>query len=346
MKFKQLTYHDRQNIESMFNKGYSKKEIAAFIGCDLSTIYRELKRGAYMKRNSDYTEYCSYSADIAQHDNNRKESNKGSGVKITYSMSEYIRRTISRKWSVRTLVGYARKNDIPISSYSAVYSYIRKGLVSGVNEEAILKYKRKYHHVKTAKRGSLFPSISSRPHEVDSRQVFGHWELDTVIGKQTGKEQVLLVLTERKTRYELVRKLYDKTAASVTDALNDIVHSCKDIFRTITCDNGTEFSDYHSMSKLSDIYYCHAYSSWERGSNENANKLIRKVYPKGTDFSVIKSRHAQMLQDYINHYPRGIFNYECSETLFVKECDKLHVNTDAIIKHLNGLDSVEGKICN
>lgn len=337
-KFKQLTYHDRLNIEIMMKKKYSKKEIAEFVGCDLSTIYRELKRGAYTRRNSDYTEIVAYSADVGQKYNETREKNKSVGVDISDSMSEYIRTSIRKKWSVRALVGYAETHNIPIKSYSTIYSYIKRGLIVGVGKKAIHKHKSKYKRVHFQKQYKLYPSISLRPVEVNSRSAVGHWELDTVVGKRNGIKETLLVLTERKTRFEIVRKMPDRTSCSVVECLKDIITSAtKKIFHSITCDNGVEFSDYMNLSKFAAFYYCHAYSSWERGSNENANRLIRKIYPKGSSFDKLTSKDIYNLQKYINEYPRSIFNYSNAETMFKNEIDKIYVNSDEILKILYGI---------
>ncbi len=157
--------------------------------------------------------------------------------------------------------------------------------------------KPKQKQVKTASRPPAGESIERRPIEIFSRTSFGHWEMDSVVGKQKSKP-ILLVLTERLTRYEIIIPLPDKTAASVINALNELEkeygYLFHLVFKTITVDNGSEFSDCKGMErsingniKRTKIYYCHPYSSWERGSNENQNKLIRRYFPKGTDFSEV-----------------------------------------------------------
>ena len=152
--------------------------------------------------------------------------------------------------------------------------------------------------------------------------------MDTVIGKAKGKGQVLLVLTERSTRQEIIMKLRHKTAAEVVHALNRLERRYGRrfplLFKSITVDNGAEFMDctgmeksYRSKAQRTKIYYCHPYSAWERGSNENANAMIRRFIPKGTPIENYSEQDIQRIQDWMNRYPRKILDYKCSDDLFL-----------------------------
>ena len=151
--------------------------------------------------------------------------------------------------------------------------------------------------------------------------------MDTVY---TSKKDVykpsLLVLTERMTRYELIFKMRDRTAGSVVRVLNALerslgVQNFRKQYSSITVDNGSEFADVEGLEKScrsvsrnrTKMYYCHSHQSWERGSNENANKLIRRHFPKGTDFSQVSATEIAEVQDWINHYPREILNWDLLE---------------------------------
>lgn len=168
-------------------------------------------------------------------------------------------------------------------------------------------------------------SIDERPFTAKERR-FGDWEMDTVVGRR-GTKTALLVLTERYSRYEIIIKLESKTKEEVVKALNKLEEQYKDrfskIFKTITVDNGVEFLDTHGLEKsiYSDkqrttIYYAHAYSSCERGSNENNNRFIRKFIKKGMDIGKFTVEYIQYIQDWMNKYPRRIFNYNCAENIF------------------------------
>ena len=143
----------------------------------------------------------------------------------------------------------------------------------------------------------------------------------------------LLVLTERKTRKEIIMLLKEHTAAAVVKALDRLERRLgakfREIFKSITVDNGSEFADYEGMKRSrrgkkdrTRIYYCHPYSSWERGSNENQNKLVRRHIPKGTDFDDKTQREVEKIEEWINNYPRRIFDYRTSEQLFEEELRK------------------------
>ena len=195
--------------------------------------------------------------------------------------------------------------------------------------------KRKYTHVKHYHlKNPLCKCITDRAPEIAFREDLGHWEQDTVVGKAKGKNAVLLVLSERKTRYEIVLKIPSKSARSVCDALNKLRRKCgrnfKDIFKTITVDNGTEFSDTKNMEKYCPIYYCHPYSSWERGTNENINKMIRRHIPKGKDITPYTHKDIRYIQNWINNYPRKILGWQTAKEAFQAELTKLGITNCAL----------------
>lgn len=199
----------------------------------------------------------------------------------------------------------------------SIYNYIRAGLIPGVTmkQMAYVKKKRKKEQIKRLPRVKEAPSIDDRPKDILTRSEFGHWEIDTVYSGKGCSSACLLVLTERKTLYELVYKMPDRTAASTVKVLNRIERKIgrrkfRDIFKTITCDNGVEFLDYYQMIKhnRTELYYCHPYCSSERGSNENQNKLIRRWIPKGDDIGLYNKKDVAAIQDWINEMPRRKFN--------------------------------------
>ena len=184
---------------------------------------------------------------------------------------------------------------------------------------------------KTQARAAAGDSIEKRPEEIDTREEFGHWEMDTVIGKKGESQHSLLVLTERKTREELMFLLTEHTSEQVVSFINRLEDQWREkfnrIFKTITVDNGTEFSDCDGLQKsiLQDgenrtkIYYCHPYSSYERGSNENQNKLVRRKVPKGTNFDDRTEDDIKEVENWINNYPRLLFGWETAQMQFDKE---------------------------
>ena len=158
--------------------------------------------------------------------------------------------------------------------------------------------------------------------------------MDCVVGKQ-GTTAALLVLTERMLRQEIVRKISDKTTGSVVEQIDRLEQDLgperfRMIFKTITVDNGSEFQDVEGIErhilgegKRTTMYFCHPYCSSERGSNENQNKLIRRHYPKGTDFTNVKQEDVDKVESWINNYPREIFDWKCSEDLFQEKIKEI-----------------------
>lgn len=342
--FKHLSQNDRIKMETMLNSGHKVVEVAEYLHVHRSTIYREIKRGEYTHRNSDYTEETRYSSDLGQKNHDWNAQGKGRNIKIGNDrpLAEYIEgKIIEDKYSPEAALAAAAESGIEFTtsiSVRTLYRYIDKGIfLKLTNKDLPVKGKRKKHNkrVRVQKRASAGESIENRPDEVKDRENFGHWEMDTVKGKQGVTKSCMLVLTERKTRDEIIVKLPDQKAASVVEAIDRLERKWGDmftkVFRSITVDNGVEFSDYeglersvlHEGEKRTFAFYCHPYSSWERGSNENNNRLIRRHIPKGEDFDEKQERDIEYIENWINNYPRGIFGFKTSAQLFEEEIRKL-----------------------
>lgn len=342
--FKHLSQNDRIKMETMLNSAHKVVEVAEYLHVHRSTIYREIKRGEYTHRNSDYTEETRYSSDLGQKNHDWNAQGKGRNIKIGNDrpLAEYIEgKIIEDKYSPEAALAAAAESGIEFTtsiSVRTLYRYIDKGIfLKLTNKDLPVKGKRKKHNkrVKVQKRASAGESIENRPDEVKDREIFGHWEMDTVKGKQGVTKSCMLVLTERKTRDEIIVKLPDQKAASVVEAIDRLERKWGDmftkVFRSITVDNGVEFSDYeglersvlHEGEKRTFAFYCHPYSSWERGSNENNNRLIRRHIPKGEDFDEKQDRDIEYIENWINNYPRGIFGFKTSAQLFEEEIRKL-----------------------
>nr|DAW88673.1 MAG TPA: RNaseH [Bacteriophage sp.] len=342
--FKHLSQNDRIKMETMLNSGHKVVEVAEYLHVHRSTIYREIKRGEYTHRNSDYAEETRYSSDLGRKNHDWNAQGKGRNIKIGNDrpLAEYIEgKIIEDKYSPEAALAAAAESGIEFTtsiSVRTLYRYIDKGIfLKLTNKDLPVKGKRKKHNkrVKVQKRASAGESIENRPDEVKDREIFGHWEMDTVKGKQGVTKSCMLVLTERKTRDEIIVKLPDQKAASVVEAIDRLERKWGDmftkVFRSITVDNGVEFSDYeglersvlHEGEKRTFAFYCHPYSSWERGSNENNNRLIRRHIPKGEDFDEKQDRDIEYIENWINNYPRGIFGFKTSAQLFEEEIRKL-----------------------
>ena len=206
---------------------------------------------------------------------------------------------------------------LSILSVSLLVNSIGFGFIPGVTL-ANLPYPRRKRKKRSVRRAAHAPaglSIEQRPCEINSRSTFGHWEMDSVIGKSRGKGQSVLVLTERLTRYELVFKVSDKTAATT----NLIVESTlskfpKGTFKSITVDNGAEFAAAYALPLP--VYYCHPFRSSERGSNENANRLIRRYFRKGESLAHRTQKDCDIVARAINSMHRKVLGYRTAEEVF------------------------------
>lgn len=336
--YKTLTWNDRLKIEAWLRVNTPKKIMAEALGVHISTIYREIKRGQYEHLNSDWTTEMRYSPEISEQKKQEYLRAKGGDLKIGNDMeyANYLEYKVAvDKYAPGAILGEIKRKGLQFDttiSKTTFYRYIELGVfLTLTNKDLPVKRNKtehKYDKVQRAKRPPKGESIEKRPEEIAERFTFGHWEMDCVEGKK-GTKKTLLVLTERKTRNEIIRLMPDKTAASVVAALNKLEKELGTdmfarIFQSITVDNGSEFSDYTGIEQSSlhpdrnrtKLYYCHPYSSYERGSNENQNKMVRRHYPKGYDFTNTTPAEIRKLEKWINNYPRKIFDYYTSAELY------------------------------
>ena len=339
--YKRITKTDRYKIEALYNTGHSCTYIARALGFSPSGIWHEIRHGLYEHLNSDYTTKTKYSADRAQQYTNFNRTTKGAQLKIGNDhaflaiVEEYI---LKRKLSPAAALAQMKRDQVRTTtniSLRTLYSYIDKGLFPHLtNKNLPMRGIRKIRvHRKPIKRGPVGTSIEKRPSEVLSRAEFGHWEMDSVIGRQT-KGETLLVFTERKTRFEMIFRAKDKSALSTVHILNRIERalgkSFPCVFRSITVDNGCEFSAVTRLEtsclanrRRTQMYYCHPYTSCERGSNENQNRLIRRFIPKGTRIESVTAADLRFIQNWMNDLPRKLHSWQTASELFECELGKL-----------------------
>ena len=215
---------------------------------------------------------------------------------------------------------------------TTLYNWIYRGDVFLNVTEADLLYKgnrrnegRKAgdnHRARSAKGDT----IEQRPEEINSRETIGNWEMDSVMGCK-GSKAALVVLTERLTRYPVIIRVPDHTMESVVRALDRMERRMgakfREVFRSITVDNGCEFQDCEGMERSkrarkprTKIFYCHPYSAYERGSNENMNRIIRRFFPKGTNFDNVSAAEVAEVAEWLANYPRRILGWKTPQTLY------------------------------
>lgn len=329
--FKHLSFRQRLQIEVMQKQKCSAREIAQELGVHISTIYRELKRGDYVRQTSEYEFVHRYSPDIAHRRYRENQTACGPALKIgrNHEFAKWVEYMILKaKYSPAAVCALMSEQPFGLTlCRQTLYRYIDKGVFLSLTNKDLPQGRRKRTY-KKVKRERLphGRSIELRPESVADRSEFGHWEMDSVCGPSSSKPR-LLVLTERKSRYELIFKVRSGSAQNVVSVLDRLERKYGDsfsqLFRTITVDNGSEFSDTEGMERScrsgaprTTVYHCHPYCSSERGSNENANKLIRRWFPKGTDFRSVRASDVQFVQDWMNLYPRKILAYRPSQAVF------------------------------
>ena len=343
-KWRQLTFHDRLKIEALHRAGHSQTEIAKQIGTHRSTICRELKRGRYIHTLKEgLYEEVRYSSEMAQGKYEEARKNRGTVLKIGKDIkyANYLEKRVLEGLSPAAVLGElkakGKENEFETRiCVTTFYSYIDKGVfLSLTNKDLTEKSKpkkNKKHKVKRQKKASAGTSIEKRPEEIETREEFGHWEMDSIVGPQGKSKATVLTLSERKTRKEITLKMADKSAANVVAALDRLEEKWGDmfsqVFKSITVDNGTEFAFWEALEKSKDsdrkrttLYYCHAYCSSERGTNENLNRMARRKVPKGTNFDDIPEKEIESIADWMNSYPRRILNYHTSGEMFEKEVE-------------------------
>lgn len=324
-KFKHLTKEKRAQIEILLRRGVPKAEIAKEIGIARSTLYNELKRGTVEQMDSELKGYHAYFHDAGQrvYEEHRKNSRNSLKFAKAYAFLQYAEeQMLHQKLSPDAVCGRARLEEKFEESVctKTLYNYIDQGLLMIKNIDLTLKTRRK------TKRGRLRQerrqygmNIDQRPEPANTRTEPGHWEIDTVIGRKDSGA-VLLTLDERVTRKRHIVKIPSRTAAAVQEGMEKLAAIYGDQFRTvfksITSDNGPEFARLSEALPGISVYYADPYSSYQRGTNEKQNSLVRRFFPKGRSFDDVPDEAIANVESWINNLPRKIFNYHTSDEIF------------------------------
>lgn len=336
-KGKHLTERERYQIEVLLKERIKPVEIAKRLERNRRTIEREISRGSVFLMKTDLTYMKEYCADTGQSVYDKNSQNKGPTLKIghDHELARHIENRIIRdRYSPDAVIGEIKAKGLKFKVQicaKTVYNYIDKEIFMNLtNKDLPVKRNRKkgtYKRVRIVHKNLKGISIEQRDERIDKREEYGHWEMDCVVGKQGGSSAALLVLSERKSREEIIRKIPEKTQECVKRELDKLERKYKSKFyrkfQTITVDNGSEFLDFKGLedsilkvgNKRTKLYYAHPYSSWERGTNENSNKLIRRFIPKGTDIGKISISEVKRIEQWMNNYPRRILGYKTANEI-------------------------------
>lgn len=326
-----MTRDERYQLEALRRNRIPVAEIARQLGFSRQTIYNELRRGQYV-HTSDYKDELRYSADKGHQIQRYNATAKGRPLKIGHDhcYAAYLEHKIRiEQYSPAAALAAARQKGFTTSiCVTTLYSYIEKRVfLKLTNKDLWIKSKKKKKKDPENSRIAhpKYPSIADRPQYINDRSELGHWEMDLVVGK-AGTRSVLLTLTERVSRRELIFKLPDRKAATIRGVFDKLERQLPDFkqrFLSITTDNGPEFLELEKLQesiyggKRFDVYYCHSYAAWEKGSNENHNRMIRRWFPKGTDFTRISKKRIAAIQDWMNNYPRRILGWNTPNDYYV-----------------------------
>lgn len=311
--YTQLSQEERYYISSQRARKVSFSQIARDLDRATSTLTREYKRN--LRPAGHYAAFVAHSYATAR----RRQSRRGSHYPPECWL--LIFNLLEEKWSPEQIADYLLSTGLYSISFQSIYRVIRKDRRRGgclfKNLRVMPKRRRKRygsHDSRGVLRGKRM--ISERPAHINDRLEFGHWEADTVMGKD--KHQCFLTLVERKSGLNRIFKLKNRTAKNVTKALIEIIMAEPDKFKTITFDNGTEFHSYKIIEELFGVlcYFANPHHPWERGCNENFNGLLRQYFPKGTSLSYIGTVRTQYVSEQLNSRPRKRLGFKTPQEVF------------------------------
>ena len=330
-----ITLNDRLTIEKMLKVNSTRAKIAEAIGVCERSLYYELERGKCEQMTTDLEIVVRYCADVAERKYQENLRAKGPDLKLGND-HKFARRVeeliVDNGFSPGAALKAMEADEEEYATKiceSTLYNYIYRRDVFMVLSPEHLREKGKRHeekHKGGGKQAAKPPrgeTIEHRPEEINDREEFGHWEMDCVVGT-VGSKRTLLVLTERMTRTGIILPMRDHTAASVVRALNRLERKYgkdfRKLFKSITVDNGSEFQDFEGIElshriegKRTIVFFCHPYSAYERGSNENMNRMIRWFFPKGTNFDEVANEDIRRAEEWINSYPRRVLGWRSAD---------------------------------
>lgn len=333
-KYQHITSEERHEIEVRLKDDWTVYAIAKHLGRPYNTIRNEVERGTVYLYNG---KVARYKADKGKevYLEHRKNSRRNIHCLEVVDFLKYVEKKFREEgWSLDACVGYAKANklytDKQMVCTKTLYNYVDLGLLNirNIDLPEKLKHNTKGKRTRENKR-NLGNSIEQRPDDVDTREEFGHWEIDSVIGKKAEGESQIMTIVERKHRESIWLKIRDHSAEAIDEALSGLIEQFgdkyKEVFKSITGDNGSEFANLSQVeSKGISVYFTHPYSSYEKGTNECHNKMLRRFIPKGKSIDDYSADDILFFADKINNLPRKILGYHTPEELFEQELDRIY----------------------
>jgi IS30 family transposase len=312
-----LTQEQRYTIEVLVRENYSQTEIGRRIGKDKSVICNELKR------NSDKRSGV-YKADLASRKCKQRHLEKAKQIRFTTPMKCFVNYWLKEDYSPEQIVGKAGLEGVECVSIERIYQHIWDDKKRGGDLYKHLRTQGKRYRKRGAskdKRGQIVGrvGIENRPSAVDLKERLGDFEIDLVIGKDHKK--ALITANDRVTGVVKISIIDSKDSEIVKNEVINMLHEFKPILKTITSDNGKEFSQHQAIATELDIgyYFARPYHSWERGANENLNGLVRQYFSKGSSFETITQKQVQIVENKLNNRPRKRFGFKSPNQVYLQK---------------------------
>lgn len=336
-KNKHLNFQERCFIEIRLKDKWSAYKISKAINRPINTVLNEIRRGtvSQIKLGKKVDRYFAQVGHRVYTENRENSKSKYKLLKCK-DFLEFVDEKVSKdKWSLDACFGEAlntgRFQRSEMVCTKTLYSYVDLGFLNVKNSDLPIKLRlNKKKKIVRKNRRKLGRSIEERDKSNDSKEKFGHWEIDTVIGSKSKKDNVLLTIVERNTLNSIHRKIKSKTADAVLSEImklkKEFGSKFSEVFKTITSDNGLEFSSLSRIENSTEtkVYFTHPYSSFERGCNERHNGLIRRFIPKGKLISNYDVDEISYIEDWCNTLPRRKLNYKTPQELFDKQLDLIY----------------------
>ena len=307
--YKHLQSFERDELAYLLAQNYNQKEIAAILKRSPSTISREIHRNGTQIRE---TRYRSNRAQLKADERKRKSHQK---MRLkNKKIRDYVIRKLSKHYTPEQIAGRIRIDMKGCSTnYESIYLFVYKERPDLIKHLVRGKRKRQKRSIKSGKRMVKIPNrvmIDKRPEYINNRKTYGHWEADTVVSRQS--KSCLVVLRERKMQITLIRKVPNKSKKHMRKAVERMLRRYpKKLVKSITFDNGLENADHEAIAKALGVktYFCNAYHSWEKGGVENGIGLIRRFFPKKTDFALISHQRIKTVENKLNNRPRKTLGF-------------------------------------
>ena len=317
--YNHFSIEERCCLREYYVKGKSYREIAKLLGRNVSSVSRELRRNCTFYR--DVPRYYPYTA---QKKSNLRNSYRHRGIFWSKQVLTYIEEKLSLTWSPEQISKTPCEFKMP--SFKTIYRWLYKGYICKGNVNVLRKKGKTRKRLGNGGRFTTGKSIRKRDKSIYKRKEFGHWEVDTVVSGRGKTKACFATIAERKTRYYIAIKIPNKTGEEMAKALiSELSKLPKEAVKTITCDRGSEFSEWREIeNRLNcNMYFADPYCAWQKGTNENLNGLLREFYPKGRNLEKVSEKTLKKNLALINARPKKVLNFQKPIDLFnenLKKC--------------------------